>query len=191
MRMIGITGRAGSGKTFLANELKGMAKNVEIVSFAAQLRKEIEQVFGLPIPSLWAKPTSPEIRWILQQYGTQYRRAQDDDYWVKVGMQIALTFAQLARLVVFDDVRFPNEADAIRAEGGLIVRVYAPTPLREARLGTLPEEHASETSMDTYSADFGIRGLATANHDKQLLTILTEATLPDIDPMEGIRASFK
>lgn len=192
MRMIGISGRAGAGKTFVANELKSLHANGEIVSFAAQLRKEIEQVLGVGvIPRLWNKPTSPEIRFILQQYGTQFRREQDDDYWVKRGMQEALNLQQLGRLVIFDDVRFPNEADAITEAGGILVRMECGASVRRDRLGgELPPEHASETSMDFHEHDFQVYGVPGETHDTQVRSVFVEATLEDIDFMGAINESL-
>ncbi len=189
--MIGITGRAGAGKSYLARELAEMHGHVRHVSFASQLRKEIEAVLGVRrITNLWVKPTSPEVRFILQQYGTEYRRAQDPDYWVKRGMAEAKTYTDDGWGVVFDDVRFPNEADAIGLEGGLIVRVHTPSNVRTARLGTAVPDHASEAAMDGYLADISIIGTSVTEHDKVLREIMVEATIEDIDFMEGIRESF-
>lgn len=189
--MIGLTGRAGAGKSFIAGELAGIGKNPEIVSFASGLREEIEEVLGAGrIKALWQKPTSPEIRFILQKYGTDYRRAQDTDYWVKKAMEKAINFNQLARTVIFDDVRFPNEADAIKAEGGFVVRVEASSFLREKRLGKLPEEHASETAMDNYAVDYVIAGAPSNAHDTALRNIMVEATIGDINFLEAIHESL-
>jgi hypothetical protein len=57
---------------------------------------------------------------------------------------------------VFTDVRFPNEADMIRYNEGIIVRVVAPHAERYDRLGMLPPDHASETAMDDYEVDYEI-----------------------------------
>jgi hypothetical protein len=48
--------------------------------------------------------------------------------------------------VVFSDVRYPNEADAVRGFGGKIYRID--------RLGVGPaNEHASETALNDYDFD--------------------------------------
>lgn len=191
MKIIGISGRAGSGKTHLADELHTMNKNIRTLSFAAELRYEIEEEMGNACPGLWEKPTSPAIRFILQQYGTEFRRAQDEDYWMKRGMQRAVDTAEEGWDVVFDDVRFPNEARAIQQVGGVIVKVLTPLKIREKRLGELPPEHASETSMDGFGYDIAILGTPGADHDKALIKIMVEATIDEKYFMEAIHDSLK
>ena len=181
MSLIGITGRAGAGKTYLANELVTLFDNGTRVSFAAQLRKEIEEVMGADCPNLWRKPTSPEARWIMQQYGTEFRRKGNPDYWVDKGMQEAYVLQKMGHTVIFDDVRFPNEADAVRQEQGILVRVVTSVATRQLRLGELPPNHASETSMDNYDVDFTITGTSGIMHERQLRSIMVEATHDNID----------
>ena len=73
-------------------------------------------------------PRSP--RQILQWWGTEYRRKQQSDYWV----QRLLAHAQELRLagtshIIITDVRFADEAQAIRKEGAQIWRVHRPNLL--------------------------------------------------------------
>ena len=191
--MIGLIGRAGAGKTFVANELFTMNQQVSIVSFAAQLRAELEAQLGVEPGTtwLWDKPLSPALRWILQQYGTNYRRAQDPDYWVKKGMAVAEMYEAEGRLAVFDDVRFPNEANAIVGTGGLIVRVVATEATRRERLGELPPDHPSETSLDDYKrVDYAIAGVPGKDHDTAIRNIMIDATFEDVDFMGAISESL-
>lgn len=58
-------------------------------------------------------------RWILQRWGTEYRRAQFPTYWID---HAADAIAGWDR-VVFTDTRFPNEADFIRDHGGVLWHV--------------------------------------------------------------------
>lgn len=168
-----------------------MNKNALVLSFAAELRYEIEEEMGNACPGLWEKPTSPSIRFILQQYGTEFRRAADKDYWMKKGMFRANDYIRNGKDVVFDDVRFPNEARAIRAAGGLIVRVLTPTNIRKQRLGELPPDHASETAMDNFDYDIPILGTPGADHDKALVEIMVDATIDEKYFMEAVSDSFR
>ena len=128
----------------------------------------------------------------MQQYGTEYRRAPHENYWADKGMQAALERQYDGELVIFDDVRFVNEAEAIKWSGGIIVRVVTPRYVRQERLGgTLPEEHASETEMNGYlENDFIIEGRASKEHEDTLSDILAEATFEDVDFMEAISESL-
>lgn len=90
-----------------------------------------------------AEPRSP--RWIMQRWGTEYRRAQSSRYWLDhiarwVGQQRA---AGLMRLCI-TDVRFADEAALLRSLGGRIVQVHRPElPARDADTVT----HISELSV--------------------------------------------
>ena len=207
-RIIGLTGRAGAGKDFVCGALAGMAgirmdgQNPKLgvlrMSFADTLRFEIEDILngGDELPVLWKKPYADEVRRLLQWWGTDLRRKDDPDYWVKRTMerlektQILPAFTDA--IPVFTDVRFPNEANAIRAKGGLIVRVLAPIETREKRLGTLPPEHASETAMDDYYADMHITSTEENEAFKgQVRGVLVEATLEDVDFLKAISESLR
>lgn len=179
-KLIGLCGRAGSGKSYVADQIVARTDyKYAPASFAAALRWEIEEVLGSKggLPALWDKPTSEPVRFILQKYGTDFRRAQDPDYWVKKAFEI---YEKNNMSLVFQDVRFPNEAQAIRDRGGLVVRVLAPIELREKRLGTLPPDHASETSLDDWPVDMHITSTEeNPVFDGQLTRILIEATVDE------------
>ena len=88
--------------------------------------------------------TAVTVRRILQWWGTEYRRAQDPDYWTKAWGREVDALVQSDRLVLVDDVRFINELNVIRAHGGLIVKIERPG-------FDGANNHSSETSLDDYS----------------------------------------
>ncbi len=72
-----------------------------------------------PIPELGNK----SFRYLTQTIGTDWGRyLVDKDLWIKV----LLNSPVLPKLCVIDDLRFPNEYDAIRAAGGKCWRIYRP-----------------------------------------------------------------
>jgi len=91
---------------------------------------------------------------LLQWWGTEFRRAQDQDYWVN---QWKAAINPKANIVLATDMRFFNEAAAIKSVGGFTVRVS-----RKDQHGTLfidPSRdplHASETQLDNYNYDYEI-----------------------------------
>ena len=88
--------------------------------------------------------TAVTVRRILQWWGTEYRRAEDPDYWTKAWTAKAESFDLTAIHILIDDVRFMNELDTVRAENGLIVKIERPGFNGAGN-------HASETSLDAYA----------------------------------------
>jgi len=145
MLVLGLAGPAGAGKDYVCDQLLAVADHRGLgahrVAFADELRYEIEDLMGGPCPGLWSKPYPEGLRWILQRYGTEYRRDRDPDHWVN---RAIATIGTLDGLVVVTDVRFANEAAAIHHLGGTVARVETPDHIRETRLGHLPPPHTSE-----------------------------------------------
>ena len=66
-------------------------------------------------------------RHILQTLGTEFGRAQDQDVWIRAGINGATqALVEGADLVTFTDGRFRNEVLAIKRVGGMIVNVIDP-----------------------------------------------------------------
>lgn len=129
--IIGICGYKRSGKTTAADYLvseHGFTKVnfkdaliEEVVDKFPDLLKMFKSEYDMDYDKLFrVKP--PMVRALMQNYGTQVRRQDNEYYWVLKWKE------RLARLdkplkVVVDDVRFVNEADAIKLMGGVVVRV--------------------------------------------------------------------
>lgn len=92
-----------------------------------------------------------DVRTLLQKMGTEAgRRILGDDVWVRP----CISALKEGGSYVFTDVRFQNEADAIRANGGEVWRVVRP--------GHGPiNGHPSETSLDGYPVDWTIHNTGT------------------------------
>ncbi|MCK4623058.1 MAG: hypothetical protein KAT62_12680 [Desulfuromonadales bacterium] len=85
--------------------------------------------------------TAISVRRILQWWGTEYRRAQDPDYWTKAWAK-KLTGYDLNRVhILIDDVRFMNEVHTIKGQGGITIKIERPG-------FAVTGNHASETSLD-------------------------------------------
>jgi hypothetical protein len=89
------------------------------------------------------KEHAPDIRGMLQRLGTEVGREMfDADFWV----DYALDNAPDGSKIVFADCRFPNEANAIRALGGKVIRINRPGV-------SAVNAHISETALDDYPFD--------------------------------------
>jgi len=175
MRIIGITGRAWSGKDSVATALQAARPGIGRAAFADALKAEAAAAFGVdvrlfsdrdakeqPTPSLAAARCSDpgfakylgSLAWfnelrprvIMQQWG-DWRRAADPDYWVKM---LAITVDAARDLgfqaFVVTDVRYPNELHWLREAGGTLWRVQRP--------GLKPlSGHSSEWALQDSAAD--------------------------------------
>lgn len=96
-----------------------------------------------------SEPASP--RQIMQLWGTEYRRRQDPDYWVKQ-LTARLSYAIQAggQRFVVTDCRFANEAAGLRAMGGVLWQVQRPG----ISAATTPEgTHVSATDGTEFAPD--------------------------------------
>jgi hypothetical protein len=110
-RHIGLLGFAGSGKDTAALAL--MDRGWKRVAFADALK-------GRAIYLGWDGRKDDRGRQLLCALGMAMR-AYEPEHWINHARA-----AMRGRPCVFTDVRFANEADFIRAEGGIIVRVVRP-----------------------------------------------------------------
>jgi hypothetical protein len=170
--IIGLTGYAQSGKDTLANilvEKFGFTR----VAFADPIRDLLYEmnpsvkdggyrVRGVVDGYGWeiAKTTFPEVRNLLQNLGVGARKTFGESFWV----QQALRKVHFEGNFVITDVRFSNEADAIRKyDNSQIWRVKRPG------VGAV-NLHESETQMDSYKVDQIFLNSGTVEDLEVLLT---------------------
>lgn len=125
--IIGIAGAKRSGKTTLA-ELLARRYGLAHISFAAPIRAFVADLLGGTLEQLEEHKESP-VAWLdgvtprhmMQTLGTEWGRdIVHSELWVRAAMRRA----EIMGRVVISDVRFPNEAEAIRERGGIILRVH-------------------------------------------------------------------
>lgn len=142
-----------------------------VMSFAYALKKGVRAMFDLThahTDGVLKEEVIPHLgvsaRQLLQHVGTEGVRGLDPTIWAKAGMQRAREWIDdypEAR-IVFTDVRFPQEAEAIREMGGKVVRIRRPgysydlgVPL-PGEAGRLLDEHPSETAMRGFQWDMTV-----------------------------------
>ncbi|MFJ3974858.1 hypothetical protein [Streptomyces sp. NPDC090021] len=159
--LIGLAGAARSGKDaaarFLVDECGWQRKAFadKVKDFLYTLNPWIDAVEtaeGAPLVDEvdrhgWeeAKEESEVVRRLLQRCGTEAGRGiLGDHVWVDA---LFRDFESWGPTVV-SDVRFPNEADAIRERGGLVVRIERPGQRPITAAG-----HSSENALGGYLYD--------------------------------------
>jgi len=160
--IIGFVGQKQCGKTTACNIIKKHLPDAVQINFKDALVKEIKDNFptllqvmleqyndaygpDLTIDKLFVlKP--PLVRALLQNYGTEVRRKDKENYWVsKWKVQ---TYADDTILV--DDVRFFNEAHAVREREGILVRLV------RSDMPTNDDLHTSEQEQKDIFCDHTI-----------------------------------
>ena len=162
--IIGISGKAGSGKDTAAKMLEVLYANpdisyedfankryknfadIQIVHFADSLKETAQVLFRI---GEWETNTQEgkktTINWIgktvrelLQGIGQGLRDAIDPNLWVKI------LFANTEGWTnyIIADVRYPNEIKAIKERNGILLRIDR----KDAGAGN----HSSETALDDY-----------------------------------------
>lgn len=174
MIVIGMAGRAGSGKDTVADRLVETHGFVKF-SFSDSLYDEVQRAFNLPDQELLrnratkekptpllapgqcsdkafvevvrginreyngALPLTP--REVLQWYGTEYRRAQNPNYWLERAAHWMLDQRSKGHVrFVNTSVRFADEAEFVRSNNGAVWHVLRPVLPSMANEGHVSEK---------------------------------------------------
>lgn len=149
-KIIGLTGPKMVGKSTYAKSIEGAI----ILSFATPIKKMLKVILPgekylnfkeEPIPNF---PDNINTRQLLQSLGTEWgREGVYPNIWIDLAYKAALPHIG-KRTIVFDDIRFPNEAWAIRRWGnthGVLSEI-----VHISRKGYEPDEndhHVSEAGL--------------------------------------------
>jgi hypothetical protein len=114
-----------------------------------------------------------KFRLLLQFWGTEYRRRQDENYWVNKFFE-ELEKPQYMGLVVFVcDVRFPNEFELMHSQDAITVRVI------RTDIPVVSNEHLSETALDGETRwKHVIYNDGTPNYEDAVLKVLNPVSKP-------------
>jgi len=153
--IIGISGKRGVGKTLAQSHIVNN-HGFKPVSFAKPLKDMAKTMFKFTENDLTV-PKKKESPWNKHDWSPreflihlgEFMRFHENDYWLNQG--IADCVDPVKNNYVFDDVRYKNEAEAIKKLGGVILRVerYEKHNPYGKNLDT-----PSETDLDDYKHDY-------------------------------------
>lgn len=149
--MIGLSGKAGSGKDFVGREVL-RPLGYRQWAYAWPLKTQIVGRGETYEDVMVNKP--PRVRELLQVAGTeQGRDVFGRDYWVRqLGAWLRILHEELGLSKFYvTDVRFPNEVEYIQSIGGKVVRLDHGPGLVYPLAGTPEADHSSETALDNYT----------------------------------------
>lgn len=159
----GLLGFKGSGKSTVAKYLE-KEHGFYRLNFKDALIAELKQnfpdlltyyqhLYGVTeIDELFETKPDP-IRFLMQNYGTEVRRKENEDYWVDkwVAKVTQLHYDGITNIVV-DDARFMNEIRAVKNWNGMTIRIISDVV-------TTGGTHSSETSLLDYKSDYVINSV--------------------------------
>ncbi|MHC0508780.1 deoxynucleotide monophosphate kinase family protein [Achromobacter aegrifaciens] len=156
MNLIGIAAKAQSGKSTVAEFIKAADGYTEL-SFASPIREFVAGLLGCTVPDL--EPIKEDVipwcgkspRQLMQTLGTEWgRKMVSETFWIDQAMQRVQREWGRGRMVVISDVRFENEAEAIRKAGGCILHLSRPDGARTVA------QHLSEAGIERKPGDYFI-----------------------------------
>jgi len=119
-------------------------------AFADGVKHEVAAKLGTTVDYIESHKNDPLVRHILQYYGTEIVREQNNNYWIDLLAQQIEKYKSLngsCANVVVTDVRFLNEAAYIKSNGGLLFRI------RRQVADQVLDLHQSEWEVDSIACD--------------------------------------
>jgi len=163
VNLIGISGKIGAGKNHCAKVIQELTKVGEATftcqSFAAAFKNITASMLDVPVEDLESEEVKNSIYSssknnltvgeILQKMGQTFKQIYGDDVWVDHLMRKYDKERETCNWII-TDVRFPNEAKAIKERGGVLIRMHGdPAYCRVNSKRDL--NHISETALDQFT----------------------------------------
>ena len=167
-QVVALTGPAGCGKSTAASHFTG--RGFTLVKFAGPL-KDAMRAIGLSEEHIEGnvkeRPCSilqgKTPRHAMQTLGTEWgRKCIGEHFWVGLWERRVLEVIDEGGRVVVDDCRFPNEADAVRKLGGIVIQLVG--------RGGISGEHESERME--FEPDIVLANAGSVDELKQSVTRL-------------------
>ncbi|KAA8750161.1 adenylate kinase [Paenibacillus sp. UASWS1643] len=162
---IGLIGKLRSGKS-AAGDYLASKYGYTAFAFGDELKRDFHRRYR-------EIPREPKPRVGYQMHGQLMREYYGEDVWINEcleGIELARHNADIRAVIT--DTRQLNEAERLKSEGYVLIRVEAPEALRIQRAITSGDRfnlrdltHGTETALDDYAADF---------------TVVNDAGLPEL-----------
>ena len=153
LKILIISGKAGSGKSFVAEHVKAVYEKiygwrVATIAYGDPLKMVARNIYG------WDGAKGPNGRALLQTLGTDIVQKNNQYCWVNCVIEIIKGLESEFDLFIISDARFPHEVDYMKetlpANYDIItLRIEGKTSLEGDTA-----QHLSETGLDDYEFDY-------------------------------------
>jgi len=162
MEIIGLSGKLGVGKDYIALEIMRHSEVPTLIMALADHFK-VDQIVknSFLFEEVYHQKTD-QSRKALQEYGTRIRKQYGADIWTKILLNWIRVYSERGiKRFIITDVRYPNEIEMLRGLGAKIYRIIAPERNREKLLQESKGDpiimerlasHDSETALDNYTS---------------------------------------
>lgn len=158
--VIGLAGHAGCGKdSAIVNLLK--ADHIFARTAFADKIREIGKIFGFTHHQMTDRTLKEKVdeywgispRKFMQLVGSEmFRHHLCPDVWIKALFRTLERDYGNKKVVFITDVRFPNEAEAIQNEGGIVIRITRPS----LEISSEVLHHESERYINELNVDYEV-----------------------------------
>lgn len=169
MLIIGITGKLGTGKDYVANHiikptLKSLGLEFIHIAFADAIKIEVMATHNITFNECYIRKTDTTRR-LLQTVGTSQREINPNIWINHVKAWIDIQESRGVKAIIISDCRFLNEYEFIKSKGGIVIQVIAPNRNHERLLqesnGSIDiyrsiSTHISETDLEETQPDMVI-----------------------------------
>jgi hypothetical protein len=157
------------------------------MAFADHIKVSVASEANIPIETVLTGSKDPDIRKKLQTRGTEEGRDKyGADIWVRAldnWIKLRELRGDHSDVILITDCRFPNEAQWIEDQKGLLIRIHAPDRNRhrlniessgKPKVYNSIANHISETALDDYKFTYVLNNMFDqVNVKLELETILS------------------
>lgn len=169
----------GAGKTTLAKAIEDY-RCAEIFSFAGPMRYMVKALFQYATDTdFWLfyerykecnEPTlKTSIRHMMRTLGTEWgRKCIRESFWVDIAEEKIKS--SCSSIIIFDDLRFPNEYEMLKKHGAKFIKIIRPEVAPPKRslfrrflemLRIVKKPHASDGALENFCFDLVIENTGT------------------------------
>ena len=151
MKVICISGHAGSGKDTAAQMLKEYLIEDGKKALVTHYADLLKYICGKYLA--WNGEKDEAGRSLLQYVGTDIFRKEDPNFWVNFVVSMMQISQDLWDYFIIPDCRFPNEVELPKQHGFEVTHIRMERPGFNNNLTEEQENHPSETALDGVKAD--------------------------------------
>lgn len=161
MKIYIISGKAGTGKTYIANKIKSFYSKAIILSYAAYLKEYARNIIG------WNLDEKTKPRVLLQNLGDEVKSI-DNLILIRRMIEDIQIYSKYFDCIIISDARFKEEIELIK-DNYKVTTIHV---IGKTSLSGKESEHITETALDNYHEyDYEINN-DIHDIDKQILEIV-------------------